>query len=34
LIITTQIFEGETHVSVVPACTSRTLKVLYGRNSE
>lgn len=25
-----KIFDGETHVSVVPACSSRTLKVLYG----
>jgi len=30
LIMTSQIFEGETHLSVVPACSSRTLKVLYG----
>lgn len=28
--ITSQIFEGETHLSVVPACSSRTLKVLFG----
>jgi predicted alpha/beta superfamily hydrolase len=32
LIITSQIFDGETHLSVVPACSSRTLKVLYGSN--
>ena len=32
LIMTSQIFEGETHLSVVPACSSRTLKVLYGLN--
>ncbi|WP_336517396.1 alpha/beta hydrolase [Pollutibacter soli] len=31
LALTTFVFEGETHVSVVPAMTSRTLKVLYGR---
>ncbi|TDQ10996.1 alpha/beta hydrolase [Pedobacter metabolipauper] len=30
--MTSQIFEGETHLSVVPACSSRTLKVLYGAN--
>ncbi len=30
IIMTTQIFDGETHLSVVPACSSRTLKVLYG----
>jgi predicted alpha/beta superfamily hydrolase len=30
LTITSQTFEGETHLSVVPACSSRTLKVLYG----
>jgi predicted alpha/beta superfamily hydrolase len=30
LIMTSQIFDGETHVSVVAACSSRTLKVLYG----
>lgn len=28
--ITSQIFEDETHLSVVPACSSRTLKVLFG----
>jgi predicted alpha/beta superfamily hydrolase len=27
--LTTQIFDSETHVSVVPAASSRTLKVLY-----
>jgi predicted alpha/beta superfamily hydrolase len=32
LIITSQIFDGETHLSVVSACSSRTLKVLYGSN--
>jgi predicted alpha/beta superfamily hydrolase len=32
LIMTSQLFEGETHVSVVAACSSRTLKVLYGSN--
>lgn len=32
LIMTSQIFDGETHLSVVPACSSRTLKVLYGSN--
>ena len=30
LTMTRQIFDGETHLSVVPACSSRTLKVLYG----
>ncbi|HEY4831201.1 MAG TPA: alpha/beta hydrolase-fold protein [Waddliaceae bacterium] len=30
LFITSQLFEGETHLSVVAACSSRTLKVLYG----
>jgi uncharacterized protein len=29
--ISSQVFENETHLSVVPACNSRTLKVLYGR---
>ncbi|WP_429401646.1 alpha/beta hydrolase [Mucilaginibacter lappiensis] len=29
---TVKIFDGETHLSVVPACSSRTLKVLYGTN--
>lgn len=28
--VSSHIFEGETHLSVVPACTSRSLKVLYG----
>ncbi len=28
--ISSQIFEGETHVSVVAACSSRTLRVLFG----
>jgi predicted alpha/beta superfamily hydrolase len=28
--MTVKLFDGETHVSVVPACSSRTLKVLYG----
>jgi hypothetical protein len=32
LTMISQIFEGETHLSVVPACSSRTLKVLYGSN--
>ena len=32
LAMTSQIFDGETHVSVVAACSSRTLKVLYGSN--
>ena len=32
--ITSQIFEGETHVSVVAACSSRTLKVLFGANAK
>lgn len=32
--ITSHIFEDETHVSVVPACSSRTLKVLFGANSK
>jgi len=30
--MTSQIFEGETHLSVVPACSSRTIKVLFGAN--
>lgn len=30
--ITSHVFEDETHVSVVAACSSRTLKVLYGAN--
>lgn len=30
--ITSHIFEDETHVSVVAACSSRTLKVLFGAN--
>ena len=30
LFTTTKIFDGETHLSVVPACSSKTLKVLYG----
>jgi len=30
LSMTVKIFDGETHSSVVPACGSRTLKVLYG----
>lgn len=30
LSMTVKIFDGETHLSVVPACSSRTLKVLYG----
>lgn len=29
--ISSQVFENETHLSVVPACSSRTLKILYGR---
>jgi len=29
-----KIFDGETHLSVVAACSSRTLKVLYGANVE
>jgi predicted alpha/beta superfamily hydrolase len=29
MVATTQIFDGETHLSVVSACSSRTLKVLY-----
>jgi predicted alpha/beta superfamily hydrolase len=32
LTLNSQIFDGETHLSVVPACSSRTLKVLYGAN--
>jgi len=28
--LSTQIFEGETHTSVMPACISRTLTALYG----
>lgn len=32
LFMTVKIFDGETHLSVVPACSSRTLKVLYGAN--
>jgi predicted alpha/beta superfamily hydrolase len=32
LTMISQIFDGETHLSVVPACSSRTLKVLYGFN--
>ncbi|MBC7885410.1 MAG: alpha/beta hydrolase [Saprospiraceae bacterium] len=32
LTMISQIFDGETHLSVVPACHSRTLKVLYGQN--
>ncbi len=32
LSMTVKIFDGETHLSVVPACSSRTLKVLYGAN--
>lgn len=32
LIMTSQVFDGETHVSVVAACSSRTLRVLYGSN--
>jgi predicted alpha/beta superfamily hydrolase len=30
-LITKQVFENETHVSVVASASSRTLKVLYGR---
>jgi hypothetical protein len=30
--ITSHIFEDETHISVVAACSSRTLKVLFGAN--
>jgi predicted alpha/beta superfamily hydrolase len=30
LSMTEKVFEEETHLSVVPACSSRTLKVLYG----
>ncbi|HTD99818.1 MAG TPA: alpha/beta hydrolase-fold protein [Mucilaginibacter sp.] len=30
LSMTVKIFDGETHLSVVAACSSRTLKVLYG----
>ena len=30
--VTSHIFEDETHVSVVAACSSRTLKVLFGAN--
>jgi hypothetical protein len=30
LSMTIKIFDGETHLSVVPAGGSRTLKVLYG----
>ena len=29
-----KIFDDETHLSVVPACSSRTLKVLYGASSK
>ncbi|HEY4325086.1 MAG TPA: alpha/beta hydrolase-fold protein [Mucilaginibacter sp.] len=32
MVMTVKIFDGETHLSVVPACSSRTLKVLYGAN--
>jgi uncharacterized protein len=32
LSMTVKIFDEETHLSVVPACSSRTLKVLYGSN--
>jgi len=32
LSMTVKIFDEETHLSVVPACSSRTLKVLYGAN--
>lgn len=32
LTINIKIFDDETHLSVVPACSSRTLKVLYGSN--
>lgn len=32
LTMNVKVFEGETHLSVVPACSSRTLKVLYGAN--
>ncbi len=32
LVMTSQVFDGETHLSVLPACSSRTLKVLYGAN--
>ena len=30
LSMTVQVFDGDTHLSVVAACSSRTLKVLYG----
>jgi hypothetical protein len=32
LSMSVKIFDGETHLSVVPAGSSRTLKVLYGSN--
>ena len=32
LTMISQIFDGETHLSVVSACNSRTLRVLYGPN--
>ncbi|MFN8344390.1 MAG: alpha/beta hydrolase-fold protein [Spirosomataceae bacterium] len=32
LSVTVKVFDGETHLSVVPSCNSRTLKVLYGSN--
>ena len=32
LAMNVKLFDGETHLSVVPACSSRTLKVLYGNN--
>jgi hypothetical protein len=32
--MTVKTFDGETHLSVVPAGGSRTLKVLYGANVE
>jgi predicted alpha/beta superfamily hydrolase len=34
LTMTNQTFDGETHSSVVPACSSRTLKVLYGPSAK
>lgn len=34
ILMATQIFDGETHLSVVPACSSRTLNVLYGTGTK
>lgn len=34
LSMTVKIFDDETHLSVVPACSGRTLKVLYGARSK